>query len=328
VLAAGRAVATPRLREASRAADLVVAADGGLRHASTLGVEPDLLVGDFDSLDRAVERRWPGVPRVTHPVDKDALDLELALDEALARGARETLIVGALGDRLDQSLSAVAIAERYHLDRLAVTLDSGDALVLPLRPGETRSVPLPEGTTVSVLATHPGTSVSLTGAQWTLRRHLLEPGVGLGVSNRARGEGPSLSLHGGGAVLVVPQLPAPAIATIWGEQAPHIREDLQRRDPALADAIERLLAAASPEPAALELRARALLALAHLALAGHAGALPAHALGALRAGATPGEVREVLFHAAALAGSPSALASAGVADALGDDPVDPPEARR
>jgi len=312
LLAAGRVVATPDLRAAATGAELVIAADGGLRHARSLGVHPDLLVGDLDSVDPGALQRWPDLARVKYPVDKDALDLELALDEVLARAARSVLIAGALGDRLDHSLASVAVAERYHRDGLEVTLDSGDARVLPLRRGQTRHAALAAGTTVSVLATRPGTRVSLVGARWTLDHHALEPGFGVGVSNLASGDGPRLTLHDGGCLLVVPQLPAPAAQTIWGSQAERVRAGLTARDPALAELIERVAYDEVFERPGLDLRSRELLALAHLIGVGEASSLRTHFIGALRAGATPDELRELVLHAAMFVGFPRALAAAGV----------------
>ena len=323
LLAAGRVVATPSLRAAAAGAELVIAADGGLRHARSLGVHPDLLVGDLDSVDPGALQRWPDLARVRHPVDKDALDLELAVDEALARGARSVLIAGALGDRLDHSLAGVAVAERYHRDGLDVTLDSGDARVLPLRPGQTRHEGLAEGTTLSVLATRPGTLVSLSGARWTLEHHELEPGLGLGVSNRASGDGPRLTLYEGGCLLVVPRLPTPASQTIWGRRADSVRASLAGRDPALAELVERVAYGEVFERPGLDLRCRELLALAHLIGVGEASSLRTHFIGALRAGATPDELRELVLHAAMFVGFPRALAAASVLrDVLDDGPAE------
>ena len=310
LLAAGRVVATPALRRAAAAAELVVAADGGLRHARSLGVRPHLLVGDLDSVDDAALRRWSDVPRVTHPRDKDALDLELALDEIRARDARTLLVVGALGDRLDQGLAGVAICEAAHRAGLDVTLDSGDARVLPLRSGERRFEPLAPGTAVSVLATLPGTQVSLTGTRWTLDRHPLEPGSGLGVSNLSTGDGPRVTLHAGGCLLIVPHLPTPAAETIWGAHETRIQAGLVERDPALADLIRRVAYDDVFERPGLDLRTRELLALAYLLSVGRDTDLRTHAIGALRAGATPSELRELVLHAAMFVGFPRALAAA------------------
>ena len=322
LLAAGRVVATPALRRSAATAELVVAADGGLRHARGLGVRPDLLVGDLDSVDETALRRWPDVQRVVYPRDKDALDLELAFDEIIARGARSVLVVGALGDRLDQGLAGIAIAERVHRAGTTVTLDSGDARVLPLRVGETRHEALDPGTVLSVIATLPGTRVSLGGARWTLDDHALEPGLGLGVSNVSTDDGPSLTLHEGGCLLVVPQLDTPAAATIWGAHEERIQAGLAERDPALADLVRRIAYDEVFERPGLDLRTRELLALAHLITIGGDLDLRTHLIGALRAGATPGELRELVLHASMFVGFPRALAAAdALRDVIGGRPA-------
>jgi len=322
LLAAGRVVATPALRRSAASATLVVAADGGLRHARSLGVRPHLLVGDLDSVDEATLRRWPDVQRVVHPRDKDALDLELAFDEIVARGARSVLVAGALGDRIDQSLAGIAIAERVHRGGVDVTLDSGDARVVPLRPGQTRSETLQAGTVLSVIATLPGTRVGLSGARWTLDDHALEPGHGLGVSNVSAGDGPSLTLHEGGCLLLVPRLDTPAAATIWGTHEARIQGGLEERDPALADLVRRVAYDEVFERPELDLRTRELLALAHLMTIGSNLDLRTHLIGALRAGATPSELRELVLHAAMFVGFPRALAAAdALRDVLGDGPA-------
>src|SRR5436305_14191603 len=80
----------------------VIAADSGLTVASALGLAVDHLVGDLDSVDpAAVEAAEAGGTTVDrHPAEKDATDLELALDAALTRGARRVAVVDAGGDRL------------------------------------------------------------------------------------------------------------------------------------------------------------------------------------------------------------------------------------
>ncbi len=82
---------------------VVIAADGGADEALRLGLHVDLLVGDMDSVSpsslEAVEAAGGRVVR--HPADKDATDLELALDEALASGADRVVVAGATEGRLD-----------------------------------------------------------------------------------------------------------------------------------------------------------------------------------------------------------------------------------
>ena len=91
------------VRLSPRAGDYVIAADGGYRSLRARGIEPDFVMGDFDSLGYR-----PDHPNVeTHPVMKDDTDLGLAVRWALAHGYRRLVMAGALGGRLDQTIASL-----------------------------------------------------------------------------------------------------------------------------------------------------------------------------------------------------------------------------
>src|SRR5450432_2459847 len=102
VLAGGDALPTGVAGHVPAAA-LVIAADSGLSHAQELGLSVDLVVGDLDSVDDAelAAAVAAGAEIERHPPEKDATDLELALDAACTRRATHITIVGGHGGRLD-----------------------------------------------------------------------------------------------------------------------------------------------------------------------------------------------------------------------------------
>jgi thiamine pyrophosphokinase len=201
LLAGGPVTPTGALLKRLQGADLVIAADGGVRHARPLGLTPDLIVGDFDSATPEDLASFTGVPRQTHPPRKDLLDLELAAAEAERRGATELLFVGALGGRFDQSLAALFIAMRLR-ERLEVSLHSGWSAVYTLLAGETLTLELPKGQRFSVLSLEPA-RLSLAGASYPLTRAPLPFGVGLGVSNEVAASPLSVTLHAGRVFVVL-----------------------------------------------------------------------------------------------------------------------------
>jgi thiamine pyrophosphokinase len=162
----------------------VVAADGGLERAAALGLEVDVVVGDLDSVSSAALARAEaaGTRIVRHPVAKDATDLELALDEALALGARRVLVIASAGGRLDHLAASLLLlgAERYaelELDALV-----GDALVHVVRSARTlRGTP---GELLTLLPLGDGAEgVTTSGLEYPLDGETLGPGSTRGVSN-------------------------------------------------------------------------------------------------------------------------------------------------
>lgn len=89
--------------------DLIIAADAGFLTAQRMGVEVDVLLGDFDTL--GVENIPEGIECLRVPSEKDDTDTQLAVQVALERGATEIVIVGGLGGRVDHTLSSLAILE-------------------------------------------------------------------------------------------------------------------------------------------------------------------------------------------------------------------------
>ncbi|MCR4690588.1 MAG: thiamine diphosphokinase [Lachnospiraceae bacterium] len=85
--------------------DYVIFCDGGLRHRKPLGIEPDLIVGDFDSYSN------PELPveTIVLPCEKDDTDTVYAVKEAIKRGYEEFLLIGVIGQRLDHTLGNVSI---------------------------------------------------------------------------------------------------------------------------------------------------------------------------------------------------------------------------
>lgn len=203
VLVGGAVHADDDLRAALAGADLVIAADGGLRHAAALGLTPDLLVGDLDSLDPEMLSAHPGLDVERHPADKDALDLELALDAAVARDAGRITVVGGLSGRLDQTLATVLVVQARHAAGSTLEVLDGRRTVWPLRPGEARELPLREGERFSLLALDREARVSVAGARYPLEEAALARALGLGVSNVALGP-VRVVAHAGAVVAVAP----------------------------------------------------------------------------------------------------------------------------
>ncbi|MEZ5180829.1 MAG: thiamine diphosphokinase [Acidimicrobiales bacterium] len=201
------------------AGSVVVAADAGLARLHAAGIDAHHLVGDLDSVDRelvadAIER---GTTVHRHAPDKDATDLELALDLIVGdlaprAGIARLLVVGAGGGRLDHLLADLLALGAERLAGLEVTAHLGPARVAVVRPGPARTVAGAVGEALSLLPVHgPARGVTTTGVRWPLVDADLVAGTTRAMSNELVGPTATVALREGVLVALQPGLAAPAV---------------------------------------------------------------------------------------------------------------------
>lgn len=179
----------------------VIAADSGIRHATALGLTPELWMGDFDSAVQSDHEAWPDVERQVHPAEKNYTDGELAIEAALERGAKKLIFVGALeGERTDHAglhmIKAIALAERG----LDIVLTSGEEEAVPVLPGRF-TIDLPKGSLFSILPFSDLEGVVIENARYPLDGLDMVFGSSRTLSNIA--EGPvTVGLNSGRGLLI------------------------------------------------------------------------------------------------------------------------------
>ena len=195
-------------------ADLVIAADGGLRWAQKLGVQVDVVVGDMDSVEGATlaEAEAGGAEIVRHDPDKDAADLELALRLACDRGASSIKLIGGHGGRLDHFLGNIALLAALPKGVQAQAL-MGETEIFVIRGYGARAAE--QQNEELALNGKPGQIVSLIpwggdaagikteGLRWPLAGETLPLGTSRGISNEMTGTKASVSLESGTLLVIV-----------------------------------------------------------------------------------------------------------------------------
>lgn len=183
--------------------DVVVAADGGARHAIQLGLVPAVVVGDLDSLtdkDRSLLESLE-VRLLQFPRNKDETDLELALRHALGLGMPTILLVGALGGRLDHTLGNLAILNDPALAGYDIRCDDGREEVFFCR--ESAGVRGQSGDTVSLIPWGGAVrGVRTSGLKWALAGDTLYPHKTRGISNELTGEFAEIQISSGLLLIV------------------------------------------------------------------------------------------------------------------------------
>lgn len=188
---------------------VLIAADGGAEHCLGLGWTPDILVGDFDSLaaETVEGLEAVGVEVIRHPTEKDATDLELAIQLAISRGLRDLLILGAVGDRWDQSLASFFLLERYAQATSSIRLLDGAQEAFLVRAGDQGLLEGKPGDVVSLIPLlGDADGITTQSLAYPLRGERLHMGSTRGVSNALLSESASVTLQGGVLVCIVTHL--------------------------------------------------------------------------------------------------------------------------
>ena len=187
-------------------ATLLIAADAGALVLERLGIAPHLAVGDFDTAGPELVARLAdrGIPTETHPIAKDYTDTHLAIVIAIARGATEVVVLGALGGpRYDHMLAtALGLA---HPDFAATRVLLVDPLhtILVLRPSQFVTLHGIPGEYISLLAlSETVTGVSGDGLLYPLP-DTFRLGDNIGVSNELTAPDATVSVGISGILLVI-----------------------------------------------------------------------------------------------------------------------------
>jgi thiamine pyrophosphokinase len=176
----------------------MIAADGGYTALQRLGIRPDLLLGDFDSLTDVPT----DVPIVKLPAEKDDTDVLAALRIGCERGYRQFQIFGGTGGRFDHTIanlqSLLWLAQRGARGTLVASSQCATVISGSLTFGPEASGYL------SVFAVGGPTTVTLSGLKYEIADTVLEPGFPRGVSNEFRGVPSQIDITRGFALVVYP----------------------------------------------------------------------------------------------------------------------------
>lgn len=182
--------------------DYIICADGGTRHALTLDIKPNLIIGDLDSAesDALQKFRKDGVNIESFPEDKNETDLELAINRAIEMSPKQIIILAALGGRLDQTLANITLLSDLQLSTFDIRLDDGVEEIFLCR--DQAEVHGRSGDIVSLIPWQGAVSeVETQHLKWALHKETLYPDKTRGISNEMTGETASVSI-GSGLLLI------------------------------------------------------------------------------------------------------------------------------
>ncbi|HLV32057.1 MAG TPA: thiamine diphosphokinase [Chitinispirillaceae bacterium] len=179
--------------------ELVIAADGGVSNCLSLGIKPDLIVGDMDSIDSTSDLLTNGIERITYPTKKDKTDTECAVDIAFQRKCEQVTIIGGMGKRFDHTLGNISLLAKYP-GRIGMATPGG--LIIALGQNHKCSFEGPLGAIVSIIVWGSEACVVSSGLEYQLNGKPVFTGT-KGISNRIVKSPASLYVNFGTIILYI-----------------------------------------------------------------------------------------------------------------------------
>lgn len=183
---------------------LIIAADCGLQNCSYVDVTPDVLIGDFDSLDSVPKPE--GCEVLTYKVEKDDTDTMLCIRHALSKGASDVTIISGVGGRLDHTIANIQSLAFLLENNAKARLISDDCTVYLLKPGS-YTFPRRDGFSMSLFSY--GDKVSglcIKGAKYPLYNAEIQNTFPIGVSNKITADNADISFESGVLLLIFSRL--------------------------------------------------------------------------------------------------------------------------
>jgi thiamine pyrophosphokinase len=187
-----------KARTLLRPDDFILCADGGTRHALALGLTPNVVIGDLDSVTEEERRKMKelDVETIQHPTDKNETDLELAINHALTLSPSKILILAALGGRMDQTLANIALLSDLRLSTFDIRLSDGVEEIFFCR--DQVQVKGRSGDIVSLIPWQGEvTGVFTENLSWHLHHETLYPEKTRGISNEMTADVATVSIKSG-----------------------------------------------------------------------------------------------------------------------------------
>jgi thiamine pyrophosphokinase len=179
IIANGEPPSKKRLAMLVKKAGIVICADGGANTALKMGITPDIIVGDLDSIHSEALVKFRRVA-IYEDRNDQTTDLEKAITWAIQSNFDHITVVGASGKRVDHTVGNLGVLRKFYPDAIISMIDDSGELCYV---GREYSFEAEKGDVVSLIPLNRCEGVSTSGLKYALDGENLELGVREGTSN-------------------------------------------------------------------------------------------------------------------------------------------------
>ncbi len=203
IIASGKIKDYNLLKSLVQKSDFILCADGGINHLMKLGVIPNLVLGDLDSISESGMHyiRYNNIKVEKHPVMKDETDTHLAVNYAISKGYRELTIIGGIGSRIDHSLANIYLLRTINKNGIKGRIINENNIIHLVDKKIILSKKENYFTSIIPISLS-GIHISISGFLYPLNDQYIEFASTRGVSNQVTEDYGIIKIHDGEALVI------------------------------------------------------------------------------------------------------------------------------
>ena len=176
--------------------NFLIAVDGGANKLIKTKFEPDLIIGDMDSISKNSLKKYRKSEIKRFPVEKKEIDLELAIDYCLQKKFKEIIILGAIGSRADMTLTNIFVLNQIPKTiKAKIVHENQEIYLIPKKKYLIEGIP---GEKISLFPIEGKVKgLTLKGFKYELKNFNLKFGLGIGFSNEFKNKKAWITLKDG-----------------------------------------------------------------------------------------------------------------------------------
>lgn len=186
--------------------DYIICADGGLEKAKKYGIIPDIIIGDFDSVNLDILKEYESynIPINKFPAEKDSTDMELAVEFAISKGYNNIILTGATGSRLDHTLGNIMLMERCFKIGVIITIIDNNNEMKIISDNTDLIIDFKEEYYISIIPVDDFIQgLNLEGFKYPLNNVNVQRGSTLCISNQISASYGRITLNKGTAIVFI-----------------------------------------------------------------------------------------------------------------------------